>query len=96
MITREYLDKISEGRICLVPLPGKGGITSHEHFGKKLCDCEMLRLIAMARKGLEVEKLVEALEAVRKEAYEYIETSAEYYYGIIADKALEAYRKATG
>lgn len=35
----------SRGGVCLVPLPGKGGISSHE---KTFCDCEVEEMIAKA------------------------------------------------
>jgi hypothetical protein len=35
----------SRGGVCLVPLPGKGGLSSHE---KTFCDCEVEEMIALA------------------------------------------------
>ncbi len=54
--------------VCLVPLPGKGGISSHE---KTLCDCEVEKMLTQAlldaetrsKKHLSDEELEKTIEA---------------------------------
>ncbi len=47
----------SRGGVCLVPLPGKGGISSHE---KTFCDCEVEEMIAIALDAAQPPKVEES------------------------------------
>ncbi len=63
MIDEKKLDEWSEGLVCLIP--GKyaeSSLTCHEH-SLRLCDCQHLELIRLARLGLWARLYaVEALE----------------------------------
>lgn len=56
MIDEERLDEILGGLGCLVPNPNSVNkesmlLSSHE-YSAKVCDCEMIELVALARLGL--------------------------------------------